>query len=98
MPFSHTYNKPAQLKVENSAQTTFRFSPISYRPPRPKGLDWLQLKMNITITIKPHLYRIHSPPKMTKDKMSLHEMTVKAGITKGGSITVPLTSCVTGLD
>jgi hypothetical protein len=27
-----------------------------------------------------------------------HEKTVKTGNTKGGSITVPLTSCLTGLD
>ncbi len=26
-------NKMAQLKVKNSAQTTFRFSPISFRAP-----------------------------------------------------------------
>ncbi len=27
-----------------------------------------------------------------------HYVSVKAGNTKGGSITVPLTSCLTGLD
>ncbi len=34
-------SKTAQLKVENSAQTTFRFSPVSYRAPRvhPYNLD-----------------------------------------------------------
>jgi hypothetical protein len=33
MQFLHN-NKTAWLKVENSAQTTFRFSPVSFRAPR----------------------------------------------------------------
>ncbi len=30
----YTFCKTAQLKVENSAQTTFRLSPVSFRAPR----------------------------------------------------------------
>jgi hypothetical protein len=38
-------NKTAQLKVENSAQTVFRFSPVRYRAPRrePKNGPSVQL-------------------------------------------------------
>jgi len=32
-PCNCTHNKAAQLKVENSARTTFRFSPVSFRAP-----------------------------------------------------------------
>ncbi len=34
MPCTHALIKTAQLKVENSGQTTFSFSPFSYRAPR----------------------------------------------------------------
>ncbi len=54
--------KTAKLKVENSSQETFRFSPVSFRTP--------QLLLSGD----------------------------KPGNTKGGSITVPLTSCLTGVD
>jgi hypothetical protein len=37
-------NKTAQIKVENSAQTAFRFSPVRYRAPRrePEKLFWAE--------------------------------------------------------
>ncbi len=37
--------KTVKLKVENSAQTTFRFSPIKYRIPRSEIRQWFQLKL-----------------------------------------------------
>jgi len=36
-------NKTDQLKVENSAQTTLRFSPDSFRAPRPSSSNWNSL-------------------------------------------------------
>ncbi len=41
-------SKTAQLKVENSAKTTFRFSPVRYRAPRVSLLQGcLKIEQNI---------------------------------------------------
>jgi hypothetical protein len=39
----YTFRKTAKLKVENSAQTIFRFSSVSFRAPRSKC--WTRVRM-----------------------------------------------------
>ncbi len=43
-------SKPAELKVENSAQTSFRFSPIRYCPLRTKSMAYMGCFFAMTVS------------------------------------------------
>ncbi len=110
--------KTAQLKVENSAQTTFRFCPVRYRTPwfRVQGL---QLKVRLgqvrlikfwltkwqagelsfwASVIDVNIFFINKLLFLVIFSLINMVWYIKSGNTKRESITVLLTSSLTGLE
>ncbi len=83
-------NAAATSRVENSAQGSSCQLKFVHAPPH-------LTKVTTPVNRKPLLSGIHVGGSTVVERAA-HNCKIEAGNTKGGSITVPLTSCLTGLE